>query len=802
MGSTPIPPGSPIPSSQSFPPHPPPPVRRASTSSVTIPIPGKSILKKPPPPPSGLFSRITMGSFGKFFGGNNLSSIGNAPSGATDTEPPSGSVSDRSSNGTLSTAPPDPALKRAHFILPHIAVVYPISSTAPPRTPTTQLEKQAIEDRERERRRRVVSGDQPSGVPESSPLSLSETTTTTPTVISVLDRNAEYRYGLPSASSNAGSSTTWWSVDKVEAFYNECCSAYNEPPDPAISQALLRHITSSSLTTLSTSLRGSVIIPPNPTSTPAPRTLDLTGISLTSTQAEILADLLSIEWGLRTLILCESNLDPVILKPILHALLLHNTLIFLSVASNAGLASKSLAGKGAGYGLSLGMSVGGGITKATGAGSAAGAGGPVTGWVVLEAYLTRSNLKVLDLSRNVLDKRAIEGIVRGALREGVPSGTGTASTTTPTPNTPSSDTSSSPSPSSLISLTLDSTTLKSGAIEVLARAVRSSSSLRTLSLRNCRIGGMGSRGGIAVSLMIRDWPDTVAGQSTIGLGAGSIGIGANLSTSNPNGSRATTPLQHPITGPGRAHSINRNRPATLTNLDLDSDSDRSLPGSPRFGSAALPSSHMLPSSAKPPSHPLSSSLSSAKHPSSKPLLPPPRHPPLAEGVPPPPLHPNSAKVGATQTQTTYTPYVPRSKRAVVPSAPSAGYTGPAIRTNVHSNTNANSFNTPPLTPITPTLTTVSRGGVTAAAGVEPVVNSIVHGGGSMGAGVGAQSIPPSVAALNSASAALLSQVRALDALPRIGSLRTLDLRGNELRVSFLMFSTKPILAFYFILYKY
>lgn len=35
------------------------------------------------------------------------------------------------------------------------------------------------------------------------------------------------------------------------------------------------------------------------------------------------------------------------------------------------------------------------------------------------------------------------------------------------------------------------------------------------------------------------------------------------------------------------------------------------------------------------------------------------------------------------------------------------------------------------------------------------------------------------------SAALLDKVRALDALPRLGALRTLDLKGNDLRVSHL-----------------
>lgn len=37
------------------------------------------------------------------------------------------------------------------------------------------------------------------------------------------------------------------------------------------------------------------------------------------------------------------------------------------------------------------------------------------------------------------------------------------------------------------------------------------------------------------------------------------------------------------------------------------------------------------------------------------------------------------------------------------------------------------------------------------------------------------------------SAALLDKVRALDSLPRLGELRTLDLRGNDIRVSISMY---------------
>ncbi|KAF5364866.1 hypothetical protein D9757_013043 [Collybiopsis confluens] len=779
MASSPTPQDPPVPPSPSFPPRPPQPTRRASTSSVTIPIPGKSILKKPPPPPAGLLSRITsgmgvggmsMGGFGKLFGGNSAASPSPNPPTGTNTSDP---LVDRSSEGT---SPPDPALKRAHFILPHMAVVYPISSNAPPRTPTTQMEKKAVEDRERDRRRRVVSGESSSTsspIPSQNESSVSSGASTP----LITGQDGQYRYGLQSELRPPSHGGVWWSMDKVEAFYNECCAACDEPPDPAISRALLRYSSSSSstLTTLSTNATATpttASLTPITTTTsvsttmsnaPAPRTLDLTGVTLTPTQAEILADVLCIEWGLRTLVLCECNLNPIILKPILHALLLNNTLIFLSVASNNGLAAKSLAGKG-GYGLNLG----GGLK---GPGVITG-GGPITGWVVLEAYLARSNLKVLDLSRNRLDKKAMEGVVRGAL--GMQDGANMSSVH-PVPSD-SQDSNTKSSSSSLISLTLDASELKSGAIDVLARAVRSSPSLRTLSLRNCRIGSMGRGGGIAVSLMIRDWPDTVAGQaqSAIGITA-PIPSTTSSASSSASSSRTSTPTSFSST----TGSISRNRPATLTNLELIA----SPPGTPLLGSSSLSRDSPLLSSPKFPA-------SSSKH-----FPPPPRHLPVNE---PPPVHPSVAKAATPNMQTTYTPYVPRVKRAAaaavntVSPAPSPFST---LRSLNPVNGVGLGLNTPPMsptTPMAPTLTAVSRrGGVTAASAntltttssdpVSGVVKSIVHGHEHAAQLVGAQPIPPSVAALNSASAALLSQVRALDALPRIGSLRTLDLRGNELR---------------------
>jgi len=140
-----------------------------SSSAVTIPIPGKSILKKPPPQQQSLFSRIT-----RFL--------------PTQTQPQAG--------GNEETKP----LKRAHFILPQIAIVYPISSINPPSTPTLKEEKRAIEDQEAERRKKIVRG--------------------TPT------------------SPGGQETEEWWSMDKVEAFYRECCAGCEEEPDPAITVAL------------------------------------------------------------------------------------------------------------------------------------------------------------------------------------------------------------------------------------------------------------------------------------------------------------------------------------------------------------------------------------------------------------------------------------------------------------------------------------------------------------------------------------------------------------------------------------
>lgn len=149
-----------------------------SSSAVTLPRPGKSILKKPPPPQQSFFSL------------SRLSRL--LPS----QNPPSSSSS--STAASSSTTGSDENLKRAHFYLPHLVTVYPISATNPPCTVTTKEEKKSIEAREAERRRRIVRGN----------------------------------------SLGPGETEDWWSTDKVESFYHECCVGREEQPHSGISAAL------------------------------------------------------------------------------------------------------------------------------------------------------------------------------------------------------------------------------------------------------------------------------------------------------------------------------------------------------------------------------------------------------------------------------------------------------------------------------------------------------------------------------------------------------------------------------------
>lgn len=139
------------------------------------------------------------------------------------------------------------------------------------------------------------------------------------------------------------------------------------------------------------------------------------------------------------------------------------------------------------------------------------------------------------------------------------------------------------------------------------------------------------------------------------------------------------------------------------------------------------------------------SLPNTTSPKSVPITLPPPPPGRAGLIPPPPRHPASSA-----PQTTYTPYIPRSRRGPPVSTPDPlSSTGQPI----------------------PIITSSAQGGVTTR---HPVTQSTTHG----------QDTITQPKHVQGPSAALLDKVRALDTLPRLGALRTLDLKGNDLRVSF------------------
>jgi protein phosphatase 1 regulatory subunit 37 len=127
----------------------------------------------------------------------------------------------------------------------------------------------------------------------------------------------------------------------------------------------------------------------------------------------------------------------------------------------------------------------------------------------------------------------------------------------------------------------------------------------------------------------------------------------------------------------------------------------------------------------------------------------------------PPRHPVSSPY------TTYTPYVPRSRSQRTVGSP----THPSPLSPMHPSPLLSKHSSPlsPEQHHVPIITSSPQGGVTTRHPVPPVPESQATGNLSQ------HNQGPSVA--------LLDKVRALDTLPRLGALQTLDLRGNDLRVS-------------------
>ena len=175
--------------------------------------------------------------------------------------------------------------------------------------PTTKEEKRAVELRENERRKRIVRGN------------------TTP--------SSSYAPSIASGDgdterSRISEQDEWWSMDKVEAFYRECCEGREEAPFPGISAVMKVRLLSCAIYSQILELKSFVhflshslsrasllyIISSRKTQTPVQRAaspraraIDLSGVQLTFGSASALSDVFAIEWGLRKLVLRECDLD-------------------------------------------------------------------------------------------------------------------------------------------------------------------------------------------------------------------------------------------------------------------------------------------------------------------------------------------------------------------------------------------------------------------------------------------------------------------------------------------------------------
>ena len=243
---------------------------------------------------------------------------------------------------------------------------------------------------------------------------------------------------------------------------------------------------------------------------------------------------------------------------------------------------------------------------------------------------------------------------------------------------------------------------------VTAQAVRPSS-LRHLSLRHNRIGPQGS---VALALMIKDYPDSIPG----------------------------APGQPNLIPPG---------------------SPKSTASSFSTHSQTLPPPNSPPPTAD-PVRPRGSSLFSNSSVQSPPK-PPPRHPLLNQ---------SQSQQAAPSAQTTYTPYIPRSKRNMVI---------PQSQTPPLGGNGSSSASGSPKPDNIPLITSSRAGGVTTRH-LPPSSSSVAARLQNAMNNSTALSRNEGHARLEGHSAALLDKVRSLDDLPRLGALQTLDLRGNDIRV--------------------
>ncbi|KAA1138136.1 hypothetical protein PGTUg99_005538 [Puccinia graminis f. sp. tritici] len=382
------------------------------------------------------------------------------------------------------------SLKKVHFIMSDLKIVYPISNTQPPSF--DQLNRLRINQA---RKLLLANRNAAHHHPPTSP-----TTTTQPNPI------------------NSTPTINGWTARSLELFYDECCRTREE----GWGIMKVREI-----------IKQSAPLPP--------KVLDLTGVPLNRVgAAEVLGDLLSVDFGLKSLVLSSCSLEDHCLKPILHGLLVSGSLPSISFANNPKLRAK--------------------------------------GWKLIAVFIKKAKaLRNIDISDNSLDRRSVEYLVQalaGNIRKDRPDANISPNSTnlklpdvTPVANVsltqtnlkshslPRLTSASSISPTSLsfnghdltthltqdeddgaslfpsapllredhspalqalsaisnwsssdssnlVSLRLDHCNLKNNQLDTLAHAIRLSK-LKHVSFRNNRIFNLGA---VSLAVMIKDWP--------------------------------------------------------------------------------------------------------------------------------------------------------------------------------------------------------------------------------------------------------------------------------------------------------
>lgn len=318
-----------------------------------------------------------------------------------------------------------------------------------------------------------------------------------------------------------------WTAASLEALYDECCRTREE---------------GWGLARVRQALKDSAPAPP--------KSLDLTGVACTVGSIEALGDLLSVDFGLKKLVMEGCGLDDDMLKPLLHALLVSGSLPTLSLANNRRIRTK-------------GWKAVATFVRKVGASSDL-----AHGHGLIACAFQAAKLRYLDLSENNLDRRSVEYLniaISGSTESlpdtplGTPRGPASPSfgslpgspkaplsslphspvvPSAPLPDPPSTAPKQLPSPEKrpslssvtsdenrlfsdapllrddasdklahadgLISLRLENCSLRGQALETLAQGVRLSH-LKHISLRRNRISQVGA---IALAVLIRDWPTT------------------------------------------------------------------------------------------------------------------------------------------------------------------------------------------------------------------------------------------------------------------------------------------------------